>query len=320
MVAVRKAVLVSAIAVVVVLVLVAAVVYVRLVPGQTATTTTTSTEACISQAPNALCTSTEGTLSGGSPAYFPHSRPVVITFNVTDYTLPNLPVNSSYSCLAGFQVRVNNTEGPVVYDSSEPKSCVGRPLEVVLQPGQSYIETYSWNQTNNDGSQVPDGVYEIMGKLNGSGYVGSLNDPLGMVYLGTPLAVSQQQFASHFIVVTDPEESYPSGTPVRIVEGLLNNGGTIASIQTTPCSISYEIANQTGYDIYDSMLHQSCVGPAVDSPMAPEEYLTRTVYWNQTDNQGKQVVAGSYFIIVNIHVLSNGLLLEATKSSHLAIV
>lgn len=87
-------------------------------------------------------------------------QPVEIKFTLTNLSTANMTITSSTSCLGNFTV-LQGFFGPVVYDSAKHPVCRGSPLKVVLSPGKSYAQTVEWNQTDDNGAQVPPGEYQI---------------------------------------------------------------------------------------------------------------------------------------------------------------
>jgi hypothetical protein len=273
----------------------------------------------ISSCPARITSSAGGTLDRNSPAYYPRGVPVGITFGVADDAIPGMVVSSPSSCLAGFVVRIGDPQGQVVYDSTSHPGCNGPPLHFVLNPGLNFSQKLAWNQTDDSGKQVPDGVYEVMG--NWMGNAGGSNGPLGKVYFGTPVSVTPQEFVHNFgFGLNTPQIFYSPGQIVKINEGLGNNGNTIADIQTTQCTFTFKIFNLTEALVYDSVKHQACSGPAVDDPLAPEGGgIGQTSSWNQTDDSGRPVPPGLYHIAGEIRVWSGGHAFNATQRTDFVI-
>ncbi len=254
-----------------------------------------------------------GSLDRPSPAYYPTGMPITITFSVTDYTVANLSVSSSTSCISGLVVRAGDTEGAVIYNSTRHPGCSGPPLHLVLNPGQNYTQTLSWDQTDDLGNQVPYGAYEIMGNSPQNSSM-SFNDPIGRVYFGTPVPISQRDFLSEFYFNLDtPQSFYSPGQTVKINEGFTNNGPAIADIETTTCSFSYKILNLTGALVYDSTKHQVCTASLTDNPIPPMGGIGQTAYWNLTDDSGSAAGPGLYHIVEDIRVMSGGQELNSTQ-------
>jgi hypothetical protein len=107
-------------------------------------------------------------LSSGTFAF---GQPVAINFTLTNLSTANMTITASTSCLGNFTV-LQGFFGPVVYDSANHPVCTGPPLKVVLNPGQSYAQTVEWNQTDDNGAQVPPGNYMIF--ATEVGYLGQI--------------------------------------------------------------------------------------------------------------------------------------------------
>ena len=100
-------------------------------------------------------------------------QPVGINFTFRNLTNASMTIAASTPCLANFTViqgGITNGQngpqwpsGPVVYDSAEHAGCTGPPLKVVLNPSQTYAQTVEWDQTYDNGTQVPPGEYQIIG-------------------------------------------------------------------------------------------------------------------------------------------------------------
>jgi hypothetical protein len=106
-------------------------------------------------------------------------QPVGINFTFTNLTNANMTITASTPCLANFTVLQGGlgtggspTYGAVVYDSATHAGCTGPPLKVVLSPMRSYSQTVVWNQTDDNGAQVPPGDYWITGME--AGYLGQI--------------------------------------------------------------------------------------------------------------------------------------------------
>jgi len=107
-------------------------------------------------------------------------QPIGINFTFTNLTDASMTITARTSCLANFTVlqagapgtRGFPTYGAVVYDSAKHPDCTGPPLKVVLSPSQTYAQTVEWNQTDDNGAQVPPADYWITGME--AGYLGQV--------------------------------------------------------------------------------------------------------------------------------------------------
>jgi len=178
----------------------------------------------VSSCPAIISSSSGAELVAGSPSYYAVGQPVKITFFVVDDRVPNMSVESATSCLGNFTILQGfGTTGPVVYDSSEHPGCGGSPLNVTLNPGQSYNQTVSWNQTNDAGTQVPPGTYEVMETDAGSPQ--NFSSPVGVIYIGTSVSpVNSTILQQQFYYQGDLGNAFVSpGQPVKVVWVLSNN-------------------------------------------------------------------------------------------------
>lgn len=245
--------------------------------------------------------SSEVSLGKSSPAFFAIGEPVNITFSEIDYLISNMTVSSESSCIGAFEVLLGGTSGPLVYNSTEHPFCTSIPLYLVLHPGQSYNQSFVWNQAYDNGTHVPYGEYEIMETTSQHSYY-----PVGVVYLGIPVPITSTSFANVFHGgVNTNRGQYHIATPVKISASWSNIGFQIVDLETSSCSLSYEILNLTNGLVYSSKNHLSC-GSLQENPIPPMGSLGATEYWNQTSDSGRQVPAGMYQVLETLSVASNG--------------
>jgi hypothetical protein len=261
----------------------------------------------ISSCPAEISSSSGATLTEPSPAYYAVGAPVGITFYVVDDTVSNMSVWSPSSCLGNFTILQGiGMGGPIVYDSTKHPECGGTPLNVTLNPGQSYNQTRVWNQTNDAGAQVPPGAYEATGIVAGS--PNNYSSPTGELYVGTPpvpvnSSVLQRQFYYEGYAAND---YVSTGQPVKIVWVLTNNGQLVYDLKTSACSFSYKILNLKDVVVFDSAKRSSCDSRLEDNIAPPMGGISHESYWNQTDSSGGAVAPGFYRAIIDLHVVSGG--------------
>jgi hypothetical protein len=105
---------------------------------------------------------------------FTVGQPIAINFTFTNGSGANMTIAARTSCLANFTIiqggfersangGMNPVYGAAVYDSAKHPGCAGPPLDVVLSPGKTYAQTFEWDQTYDNGTQVPPGDYWITG-------------------------------------------------------------------------------------------------------------------------------------------------------------
>jgi len=263
--------------------------------------------------------SSGATLDKGSPGYYVTGEPVRITFQVFDYSVTNMSVTSPTSCLGNFTILQGfGTTGPEVYNSTEHPGCGGTPLNLTLEPGQSYNQTLAWNQTNDSGAQVQPGAYEVMGTYaaDNVGY----SSPIGVVYLGVPVSdvnstVLHQQF---YFQANLGNEYVTLGQPVRVVWVLQNTGQQVYDLETSGCSYIYRVYNLTDALVFNSNA-SPCNPQLSDNPAPPLGGISQVSYWNQTDESGRPVGAGFYHFLIELHVWSGGHEFNFTGNDDLAI-
>jgi len=268
----------------------------------------------------AALSSSGATLDKGSPGYYAAGEPVLITFQVSDYNVTDMSVISSTSCLGNFTILQGiGTTGPEVYNSTEHPGCGGTPLNLTLEPGQSYNQTLRWNQTNDSGVQVQPGVYEVMGNnaADNEGY----SSPIGVVYVGLPVSdVNSTVLHQQFYFQTDLRNNYVTlGQPVGVVWVLTNNGQQVYDLETSGCSYSYRVYNLTGTLVFNSGA-DPCNPQLSDNPAPPMGGISRVSDWNQTDESGRPVSAGFYHFLIELHVWSGGHEFNFTGNDDLDIV
>lgn len=274
----------------------------------------------VSSCPAMISSSSGATLTEPSPAYYAVGAPMSITFYVVDDTVTNMPVSSSSSCLGSFTILQGiGTSGPVVYNSTEHGGCSGAPINVQLNPGQSYNQTVTWNQTDDAGAQVPSGAYEVMGNVAGSGQ--NFSSPIGEVYIGTPpQVVDSSILQTQFYYQGNLGNSFVSpGQPVKVVWVLSNEGQQVYDLQTSACSYAYKVLNLEGAVIFSSSAHSSCNSQLQDNPSPPMGGISHVSYWNQTGNSGTIVASGFYRVLVDLHVWSGGHEFNMTSDTDLEI-
>ena len=274
----------------------------------------------VSSCPARISSSTGTALDKPSPAYYATGETVKITFSVIDDTVANMLVASPSSCLGNFTILQGiGTTGPVVYDSTKHGGCRGTPLSVILNPGQSYNQTLTWNQTDDAGAQVQPGSYEAMGIVAGSSQ--TYLSPIGEVYVGVPLlpvnsAILRQQFYYQGNLGND---FMSPGQPVKIVWVLSNSGQQAYELETSACSYSYKVLDLKGSVIFDFANHASCANQLQDNPAPPMGGISHVSYWNQTKTSGATVSPGFYRVLVDLHVWSGGHEFNMTADSDLEI-
>lgn len=266
-------------------------------------------------------TATGGSLDGPSPGYFPVGQPVGINMSVSDHTSYDYNFSSANSCLGSFTILQGNTTGPEVFDSSKHAGCSGTPLNLLLGPEQSYNQTFYWNQTNDAGQQVPEGVYELMGLIAGSGQ----SMPWGQIHVGITqstlvlnASVFQQKFAFMGYVVN---EGYVApGNPVELTWSLNNNAGVHYQLETSRCSYTYKILNFSNVVVYDSAKALGCNSDQLlDNPVPEYDGVSQVLFWNQKDSPGNPVPPGVYRVIIDLHVVNMGHVFNKTSESDFEI-
>ena len=258
-------------------------------------------------------------LDRGSPGYYATGEPVRIAFQVFDYSVTNMSVTSHTSCLGNFTILQGfGTTGPEVYNSTIHPGCGGTPLNLTLEPGQSYNQTLIWNQTNDSGDQVQPGAYEVMGTYaaDNLGY----SSPIGVVYVGVPVsdvnsAILNQQF---YFQANLGNEYVALGQPVKVVWVLQNTGQQVYDLETSGCSYVYRVYNLTGALVFNSDA-SPCNPQLSDNPAPPSGGISQTSSWNQTDESGSPVGAGFYHFLIELHVWSGGHEFNFTGKDDLAI-
>jgi len=266
--------------------------------------------------------STGGSLDGPSPGYFPVGQPIGINFSVSDYGIQNFTFTSPTSCLGSFTILQGDSTGPEVYNSAEHTSCSGGPLSLALNPGQSYNQTVSWKQTNDAGQQVPEGVYELMGVIAGSGTNTSM--PWGQIHVGitqSTLALNASVFETKFSYGGFVVNSYVApGKPVEITWGLNDNAGVHYQLETSRCSYTYKILNFSNAVVFDSAKALGCnPNQLLDNPVPEYDGVAMDSYWSQTDDSGRQVPSGVYRAIIDLHVVNEGHVFNETAESDFEI-
>jgi hypothetical protein len=268
--------------------------------------------------PAMVFSSTGASLVEGSPSYYATGEPVDIVFSVSDYRVNDMSVTSANSCLGNFTILQGiGTTGPVVYDSTKHPGCGRSPLSLTLNPGQSYNQTRTWNQTTDAGAQVPPGAYEVMSTFTGN--PGSGN-PVGVVYVGAAVSqVDQAILRTQFYYQGDLGNSLVSpGQSVKVVWVLTNNGQQVYDLQTSACSYSYKILSLAGALVYNST-NASCGSQMQDNPAPPMGGISHVSYWNQTNNLEGAVGPGFYRFVIELHVWSGGHEFNLTGYSDLQI-
>jgi len=277
-----------------------------------------------------IASSSGAQLDQPSPAYYAIGQPVKMTFYVVDDAVANMSVRSSTSCLGNFTILqgtgATGTTGPEVYDSTTHPGCSGAPLNLVLNRGESYNQTMTWNQTDDSGAQVPPGTYEVMETDVASPQ--NFSSPVGVVYIGTPIStlnstILRQQFYYEGYLGND---FVSPGQPVKVVWVLSNNGGAAYSggqqtydLQTSGCSYAYTILNLSGDVIYSSAAHASCNNQLQDNVTPQNGGIGHVSYWNQTNNSGATVSPGFYRLMIDLHVWNGGHEFNLTYDSDLEI-
>jgi len=251
----------------------------------------------------AIGVSSEGaSLAKGSPSYYQVGEPIEIDYSVSDYREANMNVTSTNSCLGGFVILEGfGTTGPLVYNSSMHSGCEGEPLNLTLQPGQSYNQTRFWNQTTDSGAQVQPGEYEVMGVIGGSA------QPAGVVYIGEQVVpVSSTILQQQFYYQGNLDNSVVSvGQHVRVAWVLTNNGQMVYDLETSGCSYYYKVLNLNGSMVFDSA-KLPCNQQLEDNSAPPSGGISQVAYWNQTTNSGGQVGPGFYRFEIDLRVWSGG--------------
>lgn len=268
--------------------------------------------------PAMVFSSTGASLVEGSPSYYATGEPVDIVFSVSDYRMNDMSVTSANSCLGNFTILQGiGTTGPVVYDSTKHPGCGGSPLSLTLNPGQSYNQTRTWNQTTDAGAQVPPGAYEVMSTFTGNPGSGS---PVGVVYVGASVSkVDLAILRTQFYYIGYLGNSFASaGQPVKVIWVLTNNGQQVYDLQTSACSYSYRVLNLAGALIYNST-NASCDHQLHDNPAPPMGGISHVSYWNQTNSMGGAVGSGFYRFVIGLHVWSGGHEFNLTGYSDLQI-
>ena len=267
--------------------------------------------------PAIVSSSSGADLVKGSPSYYAAGEPVKMVFSVSDYRVNDMSVTSTNSCLGNFTILQGvGTTGPVVYDSTKHPGCGGSPLSLTLNPGQSYNQTRTWNQTTDTGAQVPPGAYEVMGTFAGD----SSSNPIGVVYVGAAVAeVDPAILRTQFYYQGNLGNSFVSpGQPVEVVWVLTNNGQQVYDLQTSSCSFNYRVLNLTGALIYNSTI-SSCDHQLQDNPAPPMGGISHVSYWNQTNSLGAAVGPGFYRFVIELYVWSGGHEFNLTGDSDLQI-
>jgi hypothetical protein len=260
-------------------------------------------------------------LDKGTPSYYPLGRPVKVIFEVNNSASGSLTLSSNDSCLGGFIVygNLSGTMSPIYHSSQHASGCQGSttPLSVALAAGSHYAQVQEWNQTYDNGTIVPTGIYQIVANTSASGTLPNLHDAVvGEVYLGMPLPLNPTVFEDSFSFTGAVVDSYlPVGTPQGIRWTLSNTGPQLYQIELSSCSLSYRILNLTNAVIYRSSEHAACGEQLEDASLPPGGLFNRTLYWNGTNDIGKSVGPGLYRAIIGLSVFSAGQEFNASEAS-----
>ncbi len=266
--------------------------------------------------PAAASSSTGVALDRGTPAYYPLGQPVKVIFEVNNSASESLSFSTNSSCLGRFDV-YGNVSGTysAVYHSLQHGGCGASPLSVVLKGGTDFAQAQEWDQTYDNGTRVPAGVYRVEANVSATG-IGSLTNSGGDVYLGTPVATDSAVFHHNFAFTGRVRDGFVSlGTPVRLDWFLEQSGSQIYDLQTSQCSFRYIILNITNAVVYDSLKRSSCGGGLTDDPLPPQGILSKTLYWNGTNALGGNEPPGFYRAVLDLTIFSGGRAFNASEMS-----
>ncbi len=233
------------------------------------------------------------TIDRASPAAYLPCEPVGILFSLVNYQAINVSIPSVNGCIFSFQIRVNNTEGPLIYDSVKHGYCIPASAIKTLGPNQTYRSNMTWDQVNDSGVAVSDGEYEVMSTFN------SWNGPAGQLYIGRGVPTTG---IFYFEVGGVDFSTYSSGKDIRITPYLVNRAAGIVRVGLSTCSFGLDILNSARGVIYNSTRHSDCRNVSGEVLVAPEGSLCQTFYWDQRDDVWIQVPPGTYIIVAHAFV------------------
>lgn len=89
---------------------------------------------------------------------------VVVHLMLVNHLSTQFSLTSPTQCVFGIEVK--NSNGTVVYSSSQQASCTTQPYHATLPPLGRLNETATWNQASNTGQQIPAGKYLVFGYVS----------------------------------------------------------------------------------------------------------------------------------------------------------
>ena len=210
---------------------------------------------------------------------------VGLTVTITNLTDATITLDFPSSCWAFF--RVETMEGTVLYDFRRHVGCLTVLTQLVLQPGASQSNPFSWGQVNDAGTPVPaPGDYVIRG------YFDNLDVPTGLatVSVVVPGALG--------LTARTDKTDYAGDETVRITVTLTNRtAGVITLNFPTGCQAFFRVETPAGALLYDEFWHATCTDALTSITLQPGESHAHSLSWTQQNDAGQQVPRSAEYVI-----------------------
>lgn len=220
-------------------------------------------------------------------ATYGRGEQVQIVLSLTNRGADPLTLHFSSGCEAFFTVA--DDAGAIVYDFRQHVGCPGIITQRTIQPNETVIYRFGWNQVDDSGAAVPAPAnYLIRGFLVSQ-------EPVPDAF--TTISLTQQAPALVTVAQTNKPDYVP-GERVLITLRLTNQSASPVTLNfPSSCEAFFAVMDASGAVVYDDLQHAICFFVLTQRTVQPAETVTYSFEWHQTSNSGQQVPAPATYRI-----------------------
>jgi hypothetical protein len=157
-------------------------------------------------------------------------------------------------------------------------------------PGQTRTMSETWDQRNNDGQAVQAGSYSVTGSYSVSP---ALVSPPRSFSIGGGTAPP----SGYTMTVSTDKAQYAAGDTVRFTLQVTYNGSSPVIVERPSFEADFVVRNANGQEIWRWTHGKAFTANIVNEQWAPGQSRSFSQTWDQRNNDGQAVGAGTYSVV-----------------------